>query len=320
MMRTKARARRGAFTFIELLFVIAIIALLIALFLGAVNKVMQLQARTEILSDITKMQQSLGAARHKYTDVDFLPGKIVLFNDVSKYTTNLGTVPVAQRPLAQQSAPVLRAMFGKRFLTNPHPAWDGSTLATRPTSVWWGAQASTPVGLTLEGSECLVFYLGGMPEWQTGPPASAKCVGFSSNPQNPTIPPALQTAAERADRNGPFYEFRSNRLVPVNANPNVNPFVRHLDSYGTPFVYFGATSPNNYDPTHAHLGVDPYAEAGSNPTKWLNPNTFQIISAGKNRAFGPGGNWAVAQGYSSASPGADDLSNFTQTELGNPQE
>jgi hypothetical protein len=52
----------------------------------------------------------------------------------------------------------------------------------------------------------------------------------------------------------------------------------------------------------------------------MNPNGYQIISAGRDSLFGPGGSWNPAAGYTTAgSPGLDDLANFSQTPLGGPQ-
>ena len=44
---------------------------------------------------------------------------------------------------------------------------------------------------------------------------------------------------------------------------------------------------------------------------------FQIISAGPNKIFGPGGNWTPGTGpWAENQPGNDDISNWTQRKLG----
>jgi type II secretory pathway pseudopilin PulG len=54
----------------------------------------------------------------------------------------------------------------------------------------------------------------------------------------------------------------------------------------------------------------------------LNPNTYQIITAGQDGLFGVGGLWNPATGYAPGTvpnPGADDLANFSKSPLGKPQ-
>ncbi len=317
MTRTMARRRR-AFTFVELLFAIAVIAILIALFLGAVTKVMQQVARTETTTEIAKLAQSLGAARARYGNIEFFPSQLILYNDINKY--RVGTTAIEK-----QTKQALRYMFGNRFINS------GS-------AVNWGV----PDGTVLQGSEALVFYLGGLID-TTGP--LPRPIGFSPNPLNPT--------AAGGERIGPFYEFRSARLKYLDTlpAPAKRPYPSYLDPYNKsstdpsapdmPYAFFGALSPNSYDPTEVMTMVivvggvptavpvtRPYYEFGSGgttgtPTKWLNPNTFQIISAGRDRMFGAvapsatGPGWDIRIGWPGGA-GTDDLSNFSQTDLGNP--
>lgn len=289
MRGSRSRERREGFTAVELLVVIAIIIILMSLLLAGVNRVFIMQSRTETASEITKMSQSLEAAKAAYGNAAHLPSRLILHNDVSRYSSATATA------LEKQSANVLRYMFGRRFLTHGTPTW-----------------SSTGASVTLEGPEVLVFYLGGMPD------ATGRLTGFSKDPRNPTA--AAATAGE--DRLGPFYQFKSTRLV-----RQANGYLRYLDPYGTPYVFFGALSPNNYDSTETvtvvntkgvQSTVSPYFEFGSSPTRWLNPDTFQIVSAGRDGLFGPGGGWDPRRGTTGS--GEDDLANFSQTELGNPQE
>lgn len=288
MMRTRAGQPRTAFTAIELLVVVTIIALLAALLVGAASKVLALQARTEAASDITRMQQSLETAKAAYNNIEYLPSKLRLFNDINIYRTSNDAE-------IKRSAAVLRKMFGRRFITNG-------------TTVNWGpAQANTPAGCTLTGSECLVFYLGGIPDT-----ANRRCLGFSNDPLNPT--------ASGGERLGPFYDFKTTRLT---AGPS-SAYFQYLDPWGTPYAYFGAYSSNNYDASHAEAfstkegstTVGPYGSSSN----WINPKTYQIISAGRNLRFGAGAaTWNASSGYGDIVDGADDLSNFSSTELRDPQ-
>jgi prepilin-type N-terminal cleavage/methylation domain-containing protein len=273
MMRRRDYHRRDAFTFVELLIVVAIVALLVALLMAGVMRVLGLQVRTETTSDITQMTQAMGAAKAGYNNMEYFPSQLILYSDINNY--RIGTTN-----LEKQTANAFRAMFGKRFISNGG-------------MVNWGV----PNGTVLQGSECLVFYLGGIVQ-------GGRATGFSKNPTDPT--------AAGGERLGPYFNFKVGRLVALPARQAAS----YLDPNGIPYVYFGALSDNNYDATHAHLGVSPYFASGSTPTKWLNPNTFQIISAGKDKAFGPGGAINTLVGYTGGA-GADDIANFSQAELGN---
>src|SRR5262245_19033509 len=77
----------------------------------------------------------------------------------------------------------------------------------------------------LEGDQCLVFFLGGIPDNLSAVP---NCRGFSTNPANP--------AAATSDRIGPFYEgFTAGRLARIingNSNARRSPFFFSLlDTY-----------------------------------------------------------------------------------------
>ncbi|MFO0878765.1 MAG: prepilin-type N-terminal cleavage/methylation domain-containing protein [Gemmataceae bacterium] len=284
MKRTWAGRKRPAFTAVELLVVITIIAILAALVVAAASRVLKMQAWMGASSDITRMQQSLETARAAYGQIEYLPSKLRLFNDINVYRTTTDAE-------VKRSANVLRKMFGRRFITN------GGTVT------WGPAAAGTAGGATLTGSECLTFYLGGMTDV-----ANRRCLGFSNNPLDPT--------ASGGERIGPFYSFVPSRL---SAGPS-GTFFQYRDPWNTPYAFFGAYSPNNYDSTHAETfgasTVSPYGSSGN----WVNPKTYQIISAGPNMLFGAGGSsWSPGNGYGDANNGTDDLANFSGAQLGEPQ-
>jgi prepilin-type N-terminal cleavage/methylation domain-containing protein len=336
------RTARSAFTLIELLVVIAIIAVLVGLLSSAVMKVRSVATRTQVANDITKLQDSLDAARKRYNDAPVLPSRLVLFNLLNRYTTNPPSGESATDTLLRKrSADTLRRMFGQRLLTNGTTvSWDGTTNDSKTL---------------LEGQQCLVFYLGGM----TVPSPSPGCLGFSTNPLNPTL--------AGGERIGPFYEFKSSRLQPMatqmfsgTALPTTTPpppaatFFVYLDTYldptnpqAKPFAYFSSTAAeNNYNPYSTvnnakpsgmdystdcpSLGLFPYVAGMDLTTKpwtlrFVNPKTYQIISAGADAKFGAG--WNPLTGAQSWDPtaGAQDLdtrdnqANFSKSTLANSQ-
>lgn len=144
----------------------------------------------------------------------------------------------------------------------------------------------------LEGHQCLVFFLGGV---QSG----GTCYGFSSNPKNPMAAPASGEV-----RRGPFFDFRGNRLVAS--------YGGYIDVYGTrPFAYFSTSgSPGSYGNHCESLSVRPYTDASG---AYVRNNSFQIISAGVNMRFGPGGAFPTTN-----ADGRDDLANFATSKLAYP--
>jgi len=325
MLRNRSRVRRGAFTLIELMMVIAIIAVLVALLLAGVVRVFQLAQRTETKTDIDKMTSAFQTAmsEQNYRAAKFLPSPIILINNTAVYRnpTMLANAPYsltgAQLTYAQlltvQTANTFRNMFGKRFIQS------GGIVT------WTGKGQDDYKVLT--HSECLVFYLGGMPV-STG--TANTTVGFSRNPTDPT--------AAGGERIGPFYEFRSGRLV---VGPSGAGF-QYLDPYNKPYIYFGPAGVNRYfDPAGSALAETIVPASGGNPAvvfypyydsnqtgvavvpppnnaRFLAPNGFQLISAGKDNDYGPGGPWNPLTG-SGGGRTADNLSNFSQLALGDPQ-
>ena len=63
--------------------------------------------------------------------------------------------------------------------------------------------------------------------------------------------------------------------------------------------------------------VHPYFQPAGAGVRFLKADSFQIISAGPNKIFGPGGNWTPGTGpWAENQPGNDDISNWTQRKLG----
>jgi hypothetical protein len=179
-------------------------------------------------------------------------------------------------------------------------------------SVTWG-----PMAGRLSGDQVLVWALGGMQSSESG---SGRCLGFSDDPSDPTRP--------GGKRIGPFFGFQSNRLRIVGGR-SARAF-SYLDPYSNdvPYLYFAAApTGNSYTPDCSAVtnnkGVSsgpvlPYFNS-TNPIGFINPTSYQIICAGKDGVFGPGGQWTPATArtvYPPGTAGSDDLSNFHPRPLG----
>jgi hypothetical protein len=239
-------------------------------------------------TDISQFTVGLNAFMSDY-NLDVPPPSVLVLNETA--------------PLTTVSANFLQKVFGKNL---------------GPTD--WNGDGTISGTWTLEGEQCLVFYLGGIP---TAPGVTGFAPqGFSTNNMNPG------TAGGK--RRGPYFAFQPSRLVPI---PVINPAATTLSPYhpvyidawqvkahlhpapyanGVPYAYFSSNGiMNGYNLTDcASISATPYFTAAG---VYTNPNTYQIISAGKDGAFGTMG-WNPAGG--TTGPAADDQSNFSSSLLG----
>jgi prepilin-type N-terminal cleavage/methylation domain-containing protein len=305
LLHRKPVARRG-FTLIELLVVIAVIALLVALTAAAVMNLFSKGPATQDRADISAMTVALQQFKAKYGS--YPPSRIRLYASASSY-----------KPANQTHKDTL-TIIGKMF---PNISWNNIdwTGNNNPAAFL----TNYPKGVLLEGDQCLVFFLGGIPSPSGG---LNGCTGFSKSTTNPAQP-----GGERLK----FYDFQPARLTTaVHAN---NPFYSYVNAHNNrAYVYFstGTRQQNGYNSVAtgtgktdcATLGVNPYAStwppATALPT-FINPDSFQLISAGADGNFGPGTTstgtvWApnnVAANLNG--PGTDDISNFSDRILGATQ-
>lgn len=301
------RLRRG-FTLIELLVVIAIIGILVSLLLSAVMKTIVRIDEVKTRNDISQLDQAIQSFKTKYK-VDYIPSKIKLCKFYNQY---------GNTPLDNDS---------KQYLTSvwPHIVNSAGNAWNTPNGLMqWDGTPAAGVPFILEGHQCLVFFLGGIPSTAGG---TLSCQGFSTNPANPAAPGGDRVI---------FYDFLTNRLV------QVGNFLAYKDGYGkNVYAYFSSyKSTNGYNRyvvsppfvlTNTDCGslmVAPYAEgwdaANSRPVRYLNPNSYQIISAGLDKTFGKG-TYDAATIWNPRNPalsptqgGFDDMSNFSDRFLGIP--
>jgi len=195
--------------------------------------------------------------------------------------------------------------FKQEFKFYPPDSFDGTTPAgiaiLRQMYPRWnpsGYIAPNAAGQPFVGIQCLIYFTCGpnMTGWAIDAPIAP-----------------LPTATSKK---GPFFEYSGQ---PINT-----PALRYTlnDPFGSPYAYFASSTGGSYPsgaqtpgylvsyPNGATFGPILPLTTGS-PVKPVNSGTVQIISAGANKSFGPGGAWSpTSGGYSSGSAGADDMANF----------
>lgn len=298
---------------VELLAVILILAVLIAILLPALNGAMRTAKNAAVGAEINQLAQALAAFKAKYGD--YPPSRIYLSEDGNfmpqRGATAIAPGDITYAQLGQRSLAAMRKLF-------PRVVFNLGSL----TGNWYdfnGDGLQTTNGVTqhyiLQGHECLVFFLGGIPYQNI--PGNFSMAGFGKDPNNPftnniSSDPNLggnPNPKYSGNRQTPLFEFVNNRLV---VDPNGSSGIPgYLDSLGNPaptgapnapinfYAYFSAYGnagydpndvnflPENYDPVnlvrpelqyHVNFPVPP---AASPPTPALSPapNPYTSVSS-----------------------------------------
>jgi general secretion pathway protein G len=322
-MRAKTVQKRNAFTLVELLVVIAIIVILMALTVGVLSRVWAYMDEVKSTQEIAKLSESCQI--FKSTFGRYPPARIVL----SQVVDPGGPVPPpgSYRWGIQQGG-TLGALF---TYSSEYLGSIFSGIDLRLGHQWSGQPGNTYY--VLDGSECLVYFLGGM---RTGGPGGSAPLGFNTDKTNPT-------QVTGGARLGPFFNAFDEERIEWNS-PNTGPaagwpntyrgsdgrFPVYKDQFGTPYAYFLARTPgtNNYwFPGAVQFGATAvadqqfFSDCFQSTRSKFSPNldrsfvpfwqsviptpptalvqyhkgdTFQIISAGKDKLFGCGGQYNQA--------------------------
>lgn len=296
----KSRSRNSAFTLIELLVVIAIIGILVSLTAAGVMKILSRGQMVAARTELSQLEAAIAAAKQNFGGVDNLPSIIELYSDIPTFKSR--AIPANPNTLATFN--FLTKVFGKNWY---------SASATTTTFPWLGNSVSTAsyqnTPKTLLGMEALVFLLGGYAEVPTGG-TSPNFKGFSSNPLNP-----MDVNNAQYKTKGPFYEFKQKQIV-----PGTN-YYTMINNSGGSYAYFSSSEYSNVllNPLPNPLGgpVYPYHKSPSPPvasSSYYNPKTFQLISSGQDKTFGPGGYYTPP--YTTGQAVFDDIANFSSLQLG----
>jgi len=409
-MYAAARSRKPGFTLVELLIVIVIIGVLAGLLVPAIWSAVRRANDARVAADIQVLAQGLESFKAKFGS--YPPSRVILVEDGGYRDINVGSLPegfyglqssgdssngmsyidgmppigdvpftsgdhdVNVAALVQRSIRALRKYFPRVNLSAT-----ANSVFGQDSPTWYdfngnGLRDAEPI--LLEGHECLVFFLGGIPGHNVdgnGNYTLTGMSGFSTNPTNPFTPqfdlstggpiPGAQSRIE------PFFEFNADRLI----DDDFDGIPGYVDTLGTTtnaryFAYFSSYDGAGYDPNDVNFDpvqlnetglpvrsyrvsfplatVDqdlgprfttsplpnPYTSSdtvpaggtvnqGGVPASFIDAQSFQIISAGRDRRYGAGGQFdstseAIRLPEGQNDPRvteADNITNFTNGTL-----
>lgn len=364
------QTRRAGFTLVELLVVIVIIGILMGLLIPAIMGAIHTANNARVVAEINNMASALEQFKSQYGD--YPPSRIIL-SESGSYQTAVNSSIASQASsflgtdstntnkyasndltfgqLCQRSVQYLRKFFPKAAPATT-AAWHDFNGFKIGSSIDNGPD---PGYIYLEGHECLVFFLGGIPNHTSS--TTIGMSGFGRNPLYPFTNQIVGSAVYSDARKAPFYQFQANRLIDRDGD-GIPGYVDTLNTETEAqfYAYFSAYGNNMYDPNDVNLdssmgqtfnvkvGVagnsevspspNPYCSDNPSPTSqfptFINQTTFQIISAGADAVYGPGGQYVpdsnlaslptAQQGSGTASQDQrlfenDNLTNFATSRL-----
>lgn len=301
---------RVAFTLVEIMVAIVIIAILMAFLLPALSGVNTRAKISAVKADMDQLTTGIAAFK---LDLGREPPSSLTFYEAGGAAWNVSTTD------GPRSRGIIASLFPRFAFGATDFNQDGDT-----TDV-----------ITLDGAECLVFFLGGMPNYATG-----ALTGFSKNPLTPFAPGVN-------NRRGPYFEFRNCGITGASAttgrfvDTDGDGFPEYLDPIGgqtQPYLYFATgyrtqndgsgnwinadnwdlTSPTSQRMRRAYYQYPIASNAFPPPTTAQphNASSFQIISAGFDYTYGDGGAFDPNNDTNNATMSTQDRDNITNFHSG----
>jgi prepilin-type N-terminal cleavage/methylation domain-containing protein len=282
----RPQPRRG-FSLIELLAVIIVIGILVSLLFPAINSVRRRAQITQVSAELTQIDTAI-ASFSSSGAIGAQPwSELILVEDPS---TIPSLAPAVQQRIAVSQSRLRRMFEGMNFTVQHDLNGDADKADL----------------LELTGSECLVFFLGGILSskdlnnnnvLETNETTVKQALtGFSKNPVDPFT-------RAGSNRLGPYFTFDAARLIDTDGDG----MLEYLDATPNQKTAYHFASSNNgqgYDST-----VQIYVQSDGK-TPW-NKDGHQLISPGADGAFGfTTTRNTFAVGATVTGEAADNIANF----------
>jgi general secretion pathway protein G len=233
--RRRARAREQAgFTLVELLVVIVVLAILVGLLLPVISGALRTAKNAAAQAEINLLAQALANFKAAYGD--YPPSRVYLaengyfpVGNTTRVNGDANDITIGQ--LAQRSLTALRKFFPKVVFSTSGPVFLNNS------KIWYDFNGNGVMDgpYILQGDECLVFFLGGIP-LQDPATGAFGMTGFGKDPVNPFMNSVVGSGVMySANRQPPSFEFNAGRLFLDPNNPSVS--LNGLSQPGIPGYY-----------------------------------------------------------------------------------
>jgi general secretion pathway protein G len=224
------------------LVVIVVLAILVGLLLPVIAGALRTAKNAAAQSEINLMAQALANFKAAYGD--YPPSRVILYENGYFPMLNNNPPHVNNDPnditltqLQQRSVIALRKFFPKvAFSTSGGPPPQINYNPGTGAGFWYDFNGNGKMDgpYILQGDECLVFFLGGIP-LQDPNTGAFGMTGFGKDRVNPFSNSIIGSGMYSANRQPPSFEFNAGRLFLDPSNPSVS--LNGLSFPGIPAYY-----------------------------------------------------------------------------------